>query len=91
MNYFKDKVAIVTGGASGIGYALCREIAGRGAKAVIIADINGEKAKEAAAAISSQGHKAYSRQIDVSQIDAVNDNYTVINTLCFKLYQVAIK
>jgi len=40
-----DKVAIVTGGAQGIGKALCTELAKSGAK-VIIADINDRKASE---------------------------------------------
>jgi NAD(P)-dependent dehydrogenase (short-subunit alcohol dehydrogenase family) len=35
MNYFKDKVAIVTGAASGIGKAICAELNRRGAEAVI--------------------------------------------------------
>ncbi|AXQ28738.1 SDR family oxidoreductase [Solimonas sp. K1W22B-7] len=39
MNAFEGKVAIVTGGASGIGYALCRELCGRGAT-VYAADLN---------------------------------------------------
>jgi len=36
---FKDKVAIVTGGASGIGAATVRALAKEGAK-VLVADIN---------------------------------------------------
>ena len=38
---FKNKVVIVTGGASGIGFALCSELSKRGAK-VILADIDSE-------------------------------------------------
>jgi NAD(P)-dependent dehydrogenase (short-subunit alcohol dehydrogenase family) len=36
----KDKVIIVTGGANGIGRALCRRFARDGAKAVVVADID---------------------------------------------------
>lgn len=40
-----DKVIVVTGGASGIGTALCRRFAQEGAKAVAVADIDEEGAK----------------------------------------------
>ena len=36
----KDKVIVVTGGAFGIGRALCRRFAQEGAKAVVVADID---------------------------------------------------
>ena len=41
--YFENKVAVVTGGASGIGLALCEELLALGAKAVVSADLNAEK------------------------------------------------
>jgi NAD(P)-dependent dehydrogenase (short-subunit alcohol dehydrogenase family) len=34
-----DSIAVVTGGASGIGKALCRELLGRGARCVVAADV----------------------------------------------------
>lgn len=40
-----DKVIVVTGGASGIGTALCRRFAQEGAKAVAVADIDEQGAK----------------------------------------------
>ena len=40
----KDKVAIVTGGSNGIGAALCRKLSEKGAKAVVVADIDFEGA-----------------------------------------------
>lgn len=52
MKRFIDKVAIVTGGASGIGAAACRRFAAEGAK-VTIADLNGEAAQALAKEIGS--------------------------------------
>ena len=57
----KDRVAIVTGGAQGIGRAIAEKLAAEGAT-VVIADINGAGAEEAAAAIPG----AFGLQADVS-------------------------
>ncbi|MEQ9640970.1 MAG: SDR family oxidoreductase [Alphaproteobacteria bacterium] len=53
MNW-RDKVTIVTGGASGIGAAACRNFAARGAK-VVVADLNGDGAKAVADEIGGLG------------------------------------
>ena len=45
---WKGKVAIVTGGGSGIGKELAMQMAGAGAK-VMVTDINGASAKQVAA------------------------------------------
>lgn len=45
----KDKVVVVTGGADGIGRALCLRFAQEGAKKVIVADMNFEGAQKTAA------------------------------------------
>ena len=42
----KDKVAVVTGGGSGIGRALCIRFADEGARGVVVSDINGEGVEE---------------------------------------------
>ena len=44
----RDKVAVVTGGASGIGAAVARRFAEGGASAVIVADVNLERAQDVA-------------------------------------------
>jgi NAD(P)-dependent dehydrogenase (short-subunit alcohol dehydrogenase family) len=70
MNDFKGKVAIVTGGASGIGRALCQEMGRRGAL-VVVADVNIEGAQEVASVISPTGCPATPKRLDVSQADDV--------------------
>ena len=61
------KVAIVTGGASGIGAATCRLFAEEGAKGVVIADINEELGGEVADQIREQGGDALYISLDVSE------------------------
>ena len=67
---FRDKVAIVTGGASGIGRALCEEMAKRGTR-VVAADINLEGAEQVASAISATGGKAEAAYVDVTRSEEV--------------------
>ena len=57
------KVAIVTGGAKGIGFAVATDLARRGA-AVLVADLTG--AKEAAGRLRQAGHRAAGLTIDVA-------------------------
>lgn len=64
---FNAQVAIVTGGASGIGRALCEELARRGA-IVVVADINYAGAQSVAAAI---GGKARAAALDVTNAQDV--------------------
>lgn len=65
MDYYKNKVAIVTGGASGLGRALCEELGKRGAK-VISVDINQEGAQKVASNITNTGGEAIYGYLDVS-------------------------
>jgi len=51
----KDKVVIVTGGASGIGRALCERFAQEGARGVVVADLDETMAQQVAAAIGGLG------------------------------------
>jgi NAD(P)-dependent dehydrogenase (short-subunit alcohol dehydrogenase family) len=70
MNPFSDAVAIVTGGASGIGRALCRELGVRGA-CVVAADINEAGARSTVRTIDESGGKAAAAALDVTDRDAV--------------------
>jgi NAD(P)-dependent dehydrogenase (short-subunit alcohol dehydrogenase family) len=65
MERYKDKIAIVTGGASGIGRALCAGLAELGAT-VIIADIDAAEAGRTVKQILKSGGKARSALLDVS-------------------------
>lgn len=70
MSIFKDKIAIVTGGASGIGEALARDLARRGAE-VLLADIQIDAALNVAAKITASGGRAAAHYLDVSDSEAV--------------------
>ncbi|MBN1571936.1 MAG: SDR family oxidoreductase [Deltaproteobacteria bacterium] len=69
-NPFKDKVAVVTGAASGIGRAISNELVRMGAT-VIAADINLEGAKETASSIAEMGAKTAAKKVDVTKHDQV--------------------
>jgi NAD(P)-dependent dehydrogenase (short-subunit alcohol dehydrogenase family) len=71
MHLLRDKIAIVTGGASGIGRALCQELGRREAAGVVVADLNAAGADEVAAAINAAGGSARAAGVDVSQAAAV--------------------
>ena len=45
----RDKVVVVTGGASGIGAGLCRRFRDEGVRGLVIADLNGDAAAALAA------------------------------------------
>ena len=64
----KDRVAIVTGGATGIGLAIVRRLADEGAS-VVIADIKG--AKDAAQGLSGSNRPVMAIEADVSSEDSV--------------------
>ena len=61
----KDKVALVTGAASGIGKACALKMAEQGA-AIVIADLNLEKSQEVANQIIAAGGKAIAIAMDVT-------------------------
>ncbi|MDR7607301.1 MAG: SDR family oxidoreductase, partial [Armatimonadota bacterium] len=62
---FQDRVALVTGGASGIGRATCLALAARGAR-VAVADINAQGAEQVAEEIRRQDREALAVGMDVT-------------------------
>jgi 3-hydroxybutyrate dehydrogenase len=72
-----DKVAIVTGAASGIGKAIALRFVHEGAK-VAIADLNLQAATAAAAEIGGAQGRAIGVQMDVSDEKAVNDGVAAV-------------
>lgn len=79
-----EKVAIVTGAASGIGKAIAQLFAEEGAK-VIVSDINIEEAEKVAEQIRSQGGQAEAVRTDVSKEEDVAN----MVDLALKIYKTA--
>jgi NAD(P)-dependent dehydrogenase (short-subunit alcohol dehydrogenase family) len=61
------RVAVVTGGASGIGRSIALALARAGAAGVVVADIDGPGAARVAAEIAAAGHEAIAVPTDVSR------------------------
>ena len=78
MILLEGKIAVVTGGASGIGETVVRTIAKLGGR-VIVADIDEERATEVAADIRNSGGEATAFVADImveSQIKEMQHNWT---------------
>lgn len=83
----KDKVAVVTGGGSGMGAAAARALAWEGAP-VVVADINGTLAERVAGEIVAAGGQALAVQVDVARpaearrmVDVAVQHFGTINIL----------
>src|ERR1700753_1972603 len=66
MGKLQNKVVMITGGAQGLGEGIARRLAEEGAS-VVIADINGAKAKSVADGFNSEGRKAFAVTLDVAE------------------------
>src|SRR5687767_10551582 len=72
---FSGKAALVTGGGSGIGAAVARQLGAAGAK-VLVADRNLEGAEDVAASINAAGGTAVAHEVDVAdaiEVEAMVD------------------
>jgi NAD(P)-dependent dehydrogenase (short-subunit alcohol dehydrogenase family) len=82
------KVALVTGGASGIGEAACRLFVRAGARGVVIADVTDAAGRALAAGLASPASSVLFQHLDVSQeaqwaaaIRAVMDHFGQLDVL----------
>ena len=71
MKLLQDQIAIVTGGAQGLGQAICFRLAREGAH-VLVADLNMEGAEQTVSQIMGEtDRRALARQVDVTEEEQV--------------------
>ena len=80
----KEKVVVVTGGAEGIGRALCHRFAAEGARAVVVVDVNAAGAAQVAGEIQGWAIPAdVAREADIIRmVNAVTEKYGAIDLFC---------
>jgi len=66
----KGKIALVTGGAQGIGKAICETLAAFGGT-VIVSDLNLSGAEKTASELSDKGYTASAAEVNVADADSV--------------------
>ena len=88
MRQFKDRVAVVTGAASGIGYAMAERFAGEGMK-VVLADIQADALEEAEGNLRSAGAEVLAVETDVARAESVEhlrdralDAFGAVHVVC---------
>ena len=82
----KDKVALITGGARGIGRAIALTFAREGAD-IVVADVNLEIAQQTVLEIQDLGRKAMALEMDVTSYEKVEEG---VNKILDKMGKVDI-
>lgn len=79
-----DKVVVVTGGGHGIGQALCRRFAVGGARAVVVADLDGEAARAVAAEIGGMSVVCdVAQELEVAAlVETATQSYGQVDLMC---------
>jgi 3-oxoacyl-[acyl-carrier protein] reductase len=70
MNALEGKIALVTGGAGGIGSAICRRLASSGASVVVTYSKSRERAEALIESLPGSGHRAICAPVDDSAAQA---------------------
>ncbi len=70
MDSYQGRAAVITGGASGIGFATAQEFARRGAR-LMLADINEAALQEAVSTLRDDGVDAHGVVCDTRKLDDV--------------------
>lgn len=85
---YSHKVAVVTGGANGIGLSLAKALSARGAH-LVVADMEGDKAQQVANDLSQSGPQSIGCLCDVTDPDSVRalagvtqETFGKVNLLC---------
>ncbi|WP_157743441.1 SDR family oxidoreductase [Ochrobactrum quorumnocens] len=88
MDDFTDRIAFITGGASGIGLALARAFSSAGAN-LVLADINGPRLEEVVLKFNRDGTEALGVELNVADIESwksaraqTEDRFGGIDILC---------
>ena len=88
MRDFEGKVAVITGGASGIGFGMAEHFAAAG-MTVVLADVNEDALPDAASRLAERGASALGVPVDVAdpgQVDdlarRVLDEFGAVHVLC---------
>lgn len=86
-NFLEGKTALVTGGARGLGKALCEVLCAAGAR-VVVADLRDELADKTCRELSDQGHQVMKFAMDVGDedqvaacVDAVQERFGALDIL----------